>query len=123
MINALLTLAEEYARIEGVPLSTVSARVFDDGKKTFFRFPGEVPAIYAVDPARHESVVNVHRENDYVIVDKVNPQWTLRIGEQRTCIFNLRTGNVLVNTGLGLFGPQHIPSSLSTPGAPNAIAK
>lgn len=32
-IEQLLALANEYARAEGVPLPTVSSRVFDDGKK------------------------------------------------------------------------------------------
>lgn len=97
--------------------------VFDDGIKTFFRFPGEVPAIYAVDPERHESVVNVHREGQYIIVDKISPQWTLRIGLQQTCIFNLRKGNVVVNTGLDPFAPNRVPAPLNQTGAPNAVSK
>lgn len=97
--------------------------VFDDGKKTFFRFQGDVPAIYAVDPDRHESVVNVHRESEYIIVDRVNPQWTLRNGLQQTCIFNLRTGNVVVDTGLDPFALKRVPAPLNAPGAPHAIAK
>lgn len=32
-IEQLLTVARTYAEIEGVPLSTVSSRVLDDGKK------------------------------------------------------------------------------------------
>lgn len=32
-IESLLTVARQYAAIEGVPLSTVSSRAFGDGKK------------------------------------------------------------------------------------------
>jgi hypothetical protein len=32
-IDQLLKLARRYAELKGVPLSTVSSRVFDDGKK------------------------------------------------------------------------------------------
>lgn len=32
-IDQLLRVARRYAEVEGVPLSTVSSRVFDDGKK------------------------------------------------------------------------------------------
>jgi P-type conjugative transfer protein VirB9 len=87
--------------------------VFDDGIKTFFRFSGAVPAIFAVDATRNETVVNVHREGDYVIVDKVNPQWTIRNGLEQTCIFNLRFGNLVVNTGLDPFAPKRIPTPLN----------
>lgn len=32
-ITQLLCVARRYAELEGIPLSTVSSRVFDDGKK------------------------------------------------------------------------------------------
>ena len=32
-ISQLLTICHAYARLEGIELSTVSSRVFDDGKK------------------------------------------------------------------------------------------
>lgn len=57
--------------------------VFDDGRKTWFRFEGETPAIYIVDADRNESLVNFRTEGPYVIVDKVAPQWTLRNGQNQ----------------------------------------
>ena len=56
--------------------------IFDDGVKTFFRFAGdaEVPAIFIVDRERRESLVNFRREGAFLVVDKVNFQWTLRHG-------------------------------------------
>ena len=63
--------------------------VFDDGVKTFFKFADEIPAIFAVDRRRNESLVNHRREGDYLVVDGVHAQWTLRSGPEETCLFNL----------------------------------
>ncbi|GGB09408.1 P-type conjugative transfer protein VirB9 [Brucella endophytica] len=66
------------------------AAVFDDGVKTFFKFTGDVPAIYAVDGDRRETLVNFRREKEFIVVDRVNFQWTMRNGNVVTCVFNLR---------------------------------
>ncbi len=81
--------------------------VFDDGVKTWFQFGGEVPAIFIVDKDRHESLVNYRREKSFLVVDKVNRQWTLRSGELATCIFNLRPSKP-DPTGMEPFGPQKL---------------
>jgi type IV secretion system protein VirB9 len=66
--------------------------VFDDGIKTFMKFSGDTPAIFIVDKRRRESLVNYRREQDYIVIDAVSRQWTLRFGtETETCLFNLRT--------------------------------
>lgn len=64
--------------------------VFDDGSKTFFRFEGRVPAIFAVNPDFSETLRNFRREGEYIVVDGVATQFTLRDGDQWICIFNLR---------------------------------
>lgn len=64
--------------------------MFDDGKKTFFQFSGEVPSFFAVKSDNLESLVNFRREGDYIVVDMVSRQWTLRNGQVVTCVFNLR---------------------------------
>lgn len=64
--------------------------VFDDGKKTFFQFSGEVPAFFTVKSDGSESLVNFRREGDYIVVDRVSRQWTLRNGATVTCVFDLR---------------------------------
>lgn len=64
--------------------------VFDDGKKTFFRFGGAVPAIFAVNADFSETLRNFRREGEYIVVDGTATQYTLRAGNQWTCIFNLR---------------------------------
>ena len=63
--------------------------VFDDGVKTYFRFSGDAPAIFEVLPGGDETLINYHREGDVVVVDKVAAQWTLRAGDEATCVFNL----------------------------------
>lgn len=64
--------------------------MFDDGKKTFFQFSGELPAFFAVKSNGSESLVNYRREGDYIVLDKVASQWTLRNGDVATCVFNLK---------------------------------
>ncbi|NSY51404.1 TrbG/VirB9 family P-type conjugative transfer protein [Agrobacterium tumefaciens] len=64
--------------------------VFDDGKKTFFKFKGRVPAIFAVQSDFSETLRNFRKEGEYIVVDGTATQYTLRDGNQWTCIFNLR---------------------------------
>lgn len=90
--------------------------VFDDGTKTWFRFEGETPAVYIVDADRNESLVNFRTEGPYVIVDKVSPQWTLRNGQESTCIFNRRLTNVHEPNGLEPYAPQRVSAAASVGG-------
>ncbi|MER8967260.1 TrbG/VirB9 family P-type conjugative transfer protein [Mesorhizobium sp. M0808] len=64
--------------------------IFDDGKKTFFKFGGRMPAIFAVNSDFSETLRNFRKEGKYLVVDGVATQYTLRDGNQWTCIFNLR---------------------------------
>ena len=64
--------------------------IFDDGKKTFFKFGARVPAIFAVNADFSETLKNFRREGEYIVVDGVATQFTLRDGDQWTCVFNLR---------------------------------
>lgn len=86
---------------------------FDDGVKTWFRFAAdqETPAIFAVDRDRKESVVNFHKEGAYLVVDKGNFQWTLRNGQEVTCVFNRRLFNTYEPTGLEPYAPQRAAAS------------
>ena len=63
--------------------------VFDDGTKTYFRFAGDVPGIFLVMPRGAETLINYRREGDVIVVDQVAAQWTLRNGDEATCVFNL----------------------------------
>jgi type IV secretion system protein VirB9 len=82
------------------------AAVYDDGEKTWFRFSGEVPAVYVVGPDRSEALVNGRREGEYMVFDKVAFQWTLRNGEESTCVFNQRLRDTREPTGLERSAPR-----------------
>ncbi|MBQ0707904.1 MULTISPECIES: TrbG/VirB9 family P-type conjugative transfer protein [unclassified Ochrobactrum] len=64
--------------------------VFDDGKKTFFKFTGRTPAIFAVNSNFSETLRNFRKEGEYLVLDGTATQYTLRDGDQWICIFNLR---------------------------------
>lgn len=78
----------QYTFVGDKTLAPIQA--FDDGNFTYFKFRAHraLPAILSVDQARHESLVNFHREGDYFVVHQVAKQFTFRRGRQVTCIFN-----------------------------------
>ena len=61
---------------------------FDDGVKTWFRFEGDIPAIFIVEGGKREILANFRREGDYIVVDKIARQWMLRRGDYALCLFN-----------------------------------
>jgi type IV secretion system protein VirB9 len=64
--------------------------VFDDGTKTYFRFSGDVPGIFLVNPDRSETLINYRREGEMIVVDRTAGQWTMRNGTATACVFNMR---------------------------------
>lgn len=67
--------------------------VFDDGTFTYFelRKNQPAPAIFAVDNKQgKESVVNTRREGNYLVVQRLAPQFTLRNGGTVASVFNSR---------------------------------
>ncbi len=65
--------------------------VFDDGTFTYFelRKNQAVPAIFAVDDSQgKEAVVNSRREGNYMVVQRLAPQFTLRNGGTVASVFN-----------------------------------
>jgi type IV secretion system protein VirB9 len=68
-------------------------RVFDDGEFTFFQFRNnntEIPAIFRVDPNGNEELINFRQRGDYVVVERVASQFTLRRGAEIVCVYNER---------------------------------
>jgi type IV secretion system protein VirB9 len=65
-------------------------QTFDNGRFTYFKFSTieRAPAIFVVDDLGNESLVNYHKEGDYLVVERLARQFTLRDGEYVTCIFN-----------------------------------
>ena len=66
-------------------------RVFDDGEFTYFQFRNknaDIPAFFMVDNEGKESLVNYRVLQDYIVVERVASQYTLRNGDEVTCVFN-----------------------------------
>jgi type IV secretion system protein VirB9 len=66
-------------------------RVFDDGQFTFFQFNktnAEIPAFFMVDSEKKEALVNYRAVEDYIIIERVISQFTLRHGNDVACVFN-----------------------------------
>ena len=64
--------------------SLLPARVWDDGKLTYFEFPESVPipAIFVGGPGKDESLVNTATRGRLTIVQQTAPRFTLRSGKQ-----------------------------------------
>ena len=74
-----------YGSKQIAPIQTV-----DNGTFTIFKFSKHsvMPAIFSVDSHRNESLVNFRVEGDYVFVQGVKHQYTLRNGEEVTTVYN-----------------------------------
>lgn len=77
--------------------SIMPIHIFDDGHFTYLQLrPNEpVPAIFAItSPNGNESVVNYRRDGRYIVIQRIAPQFTLRVGKSHVAsIFN----NKLIN--------------------------
>jgi type IV secretion system protein VirB9 len=64
--------------------------VFDDGRFTYLRFPGnrELPAVFEVRADSSESLVNARMEGDLLVVDRVARRLVLRAGTAVVGIWN-----------------------------------
>jgi type IV secretion system protein VirB9 len=87
--------------------------VFDDGNKTFFKFAARVPAIFAVNADHSETLKNVRKEGDLIVIDGTALQFTLRDGNRWTCIFNLRQPDFAAPDP-GILGPAREGSATKT---------
>lgn len=68
----------------------VPTLVFDDGRFTYFRFPGnrEVPAVFHVLGDGSETLVNARMEDDLLVVDRVSRRLMLRAGAAVVGVWN-----------------------------------
>ena len=68
----------------------VPTLVFDDGRFTYLRFPGnrELPAVFHVLGDGSETLVNVRMEDDLLVVDQVSRRLMLRAGQAVVGIWN-----------------------------------
>lgn len=66
-------------------------QVFDDGEFTYLKFKdknGDLPAIFVVDVEGNEALVNYRIQDDFLVLERVSSQYTLRHGVDVACVFN-----------------------------------
>ncbi|MFO1219615.1 MAG: TrbG/VirB9 family P-type conjugative transfer protein [Burkholderiaceae bacterium] len=85
LLNSAYSIAEGKASEDIVP-----TLVFDDGRFTYFRFPGnrEVPAVFHVLGDGSETLVNSRMEDDLLVVDRVSRRLMLRAGSAVVGVWN-----------------------------------
>lgn len=86
-----LVLNTNYSIAEGSgSQDIVPTLVFDDGRFTYLRFPGnrEVPAVFGVLGDGSETIVNSHMEDDLLVVDRVSRRLMLRAGQAVIGLWN-----------------------------------
>ncbi|MBE7416730.1 MAG: TrbG/VirB9 family P-type conjugative transfer protein [Ideonella sp.] len=68
----------------------VPSLVFDDGRFTYFRFPGnrEVPAVFHGLGDGSETLVNARMEDDLLVIDRVSRRLMLRAGSAVVGVWN-----------------------------------
>jgi type IV secretion system protein VirB9 len=74
----------------------VPKSAYDDGRFTYFRFPGnrEIPAVFVVAEDGNESIVNTHVQNseegekDELVIQRIAKQFNLRLGNSVVAVFN-----------------------------------
>lgn len=85
VMNTQYSIAEGKGSQDIVP-----TLVFDDGRFTYLRFPGnrEVPAVFHVLGDGSETLVNARMEDDLLIVDRVSRRLMLRAGSAVVGLWN-----------------------------------
>lgn len=85
VMNTQYSIAEGDSSQDIVP-----TLVFDDGRFTYLRFPGnrEVPAVFHVLGDGSETLVNARMEDDLLVVDRVSRKLMLRAGSAVVGLWN-----------------------------------
>jgi type IV secretion system protein VirB9 len=86
-----LVMNTNYSLAEGTgSQDIVPTLVFDDGRFTYLRFPGnrEVPAVFHVLGDGSETLVNTRMEDDLLVVDRVSRRLMLRAGSAVVGLWN-----------------------------------
>jgi type IV secretion system protein VirB9 len=85
VMNTQYSVAEGAASQDIVP-----TLVYDDGRFTYLRFPGnrEVPAVFHVLGDGSETLVNTRMEDDLLVVDRVSRRLMLRAGSAVVGLWN-----------------------------------
>jgi type IV secretion system protein VirB9 len=90
----------------------VPTLIFDDGRFTYLRFPGnrEVPAVFHVLGDGSETLVNARMEDDLLVVDRVSRRLMLRAGSAVVGIWNdaFDLDGAPLNDGITVPGVQRV---------------
>jgi type IV secretion system protein VirB9 len=81
----------QYSIAEGAgSQDIVPTLVYDDGRFTYLRFPGnrEVPAVFHVLGDGSETLVNARMEDDLLVIDRVSRKLMLRAGSAVVGLWN-----------------------------------
>ena len=81
----------QYSVAEGAgSQDIVPTLVFDDGRFTYLRFPGnrEIPAVFHVLGDGGETLINARMEDDLLVVDRVSRRLMLRAGSAVVGLWN-----------------------------------
>ena len=117
VMNSNYSLAEGAGSEDIVP-----TLVFDDGRFTYFRFPGnrEVPAVFHVLGDGSETLVNARMEDDLLVVDRVSRRLMLRAGSAVVGVWNeaFDLGGVPPSGGTTVPGVQRILKSMNAEASP-----
>lgn len=71
--------------------SIAPLKIFDDAEFTYFKFKtknADIPAFFLVDSEGRESLINYRVAGDYIVIERVTSQFTLRNGSDVVCVFN-----------------------------------
>jgi type IV secretion system protein VirB9 len=85
VLNSSYSIAEGSASEDIVPVL-----VFDDGRFTYLRFPGnrEIPAVFHLLADGRETLLNARMEDDLLVVDRVSRRLMLRAGQAVVAVWN-----------------------------------
>ena len=110
----------QYSIAEGAnSQDIVPTLVFDDGRFTYLRFPGnrEVPAVFHVLGDGGETLVNTRMEDDLLVVDRVSRRLMLRAGSAVIGLWNeaFDLDGVPPGDGTTVPGVQRVLKAENTP--------
>lgn len=116
VMNTQYSMAQGRASEDIVP-----TLVFDDGRFTYLRFPGnrELPAVFHVRGDGGETLVNARMEEDLLIVDRVSRRLMLRAGNSVVGLWNeaFDPDGVPPEEGATVPGVQRVLRSINAPAA------
>lgn len=78
-------------KIVGYAGDIMPLKIFNDASRTYFQFKNNnliIPSIFVVDAFGGERPVNYIIEEDFVVIDSVELQFSLRLSNSLLCVFN-----------------------------------